>query len=48
MTGKLRIEMLGVCKAFGATVALDRMDLRAAPDRMGLRIGKNGAGKNPL
>ncbi len=48
MTGVFRIEVAGVRKAFGATVALDGVDLRVAPGRVHALIGENGAGKSTL
>ena len=42
------IEARGVRKAYGATVALDGMDLRVEEGRILGLIGPNGAGKSTL
>jgi len=41
-------EMRGVRKAFGATVALDGVDLAVAPGEICGLVGQNGAGKSTL
>jgi len=40
------IEARGLCKTFGTTVALDRLDLRVEEGRIVGLIGPNGAGKS--
>jgi ABC-2 type transport system ATP-binding protein len=40
------IEARGLCKAFGSTIALDKVDLRVAEGRILGLIGPNGAGKS--
>ena len=43
-----RFEMRGIRKAFGATIALDGVDLSVAPGEICGLIGQNGAGKSTL
>jgi len=43
-----RLEMRGVRKAFGATIALDGVDLSVAPGEICGLVGQNGAGKSTL
>jgi len=43
-----RLEMRGVSKAFGATLALDRVDLTVGPGEVCGLVGQNGAGKSTL
>ena len=43
-----RFEMRGIRKAFGATIALDGVDLAVAPGEICGLIGQNGAGKSTL
>ena len=43
-----RFEMRGIRKAFGATVALDGVDLSVAPGEVCGLVGQNGAGKSTL
>ena len=40
--------MRGIRKAFGATVALDGVDLSVAPGEICGLVGQNGAGKSTL
>jgi ribose transport system ATP-binding protein len=46
--GKPRFEMRGIRKVFGATIALDGVDLAVAPGEICGLIGQNGAGKSTL
>ncbi|HJZ74324.1 MAG TPA: sugar ABC transporter ATP-binding protein [Vicinamibacterales bacterium] len=43
-----RLEMRGVSKAFGATLALDCVDLTVDPGEVCGLVGQNGAGKSTL
>src|SRR3954465_3944646 len=43
-----RLEMRGVAKAFGATLALDGVDLRVNGGDVCALVGQNGAGKSTL
>jgi ribose transport system ATP-binding protein len=46
--GTGRFEMRGMRKAFGATVAVDGVDLSVAPGEVCALVGQNGAGKSTL
>ena len=43
-----QFEMRGIRKAFGATIALDGVDLSVAPGEICGLVGQNGAGKSTL
>jgi ABC-type sugar transport system ATPase subunit len=39
------VDSTGISKRFGATVALDGVDLRVEPAEVHALVGRNGAGK---
>ncbi len=43
-----RLEMRGICKSFGATIALDAVDLQVCAGEVSALVGQNGAGKSTL
>lgn len=46
--GQLALEVTGVSKAYGATVALEHADLALRPGHVLALLGENGAGKSTL
>ena len=46
--GAARLQVRGLRKAFGATVALDGVELEVAPGQIRAIVGENGAGKSTL
>lgn len=47
-SGAPRLELEGISRRFGATIALDSVSLRVAPGSVHAIIGENGAGKSTL
>ncbi len=48
LTGTPRFEMRGIRKAFGATIAVDGVDVAVFPGEVCAIVGQNGAGKSTL
>jgi ABC-type sugar transport system ATPase subunit len=46
--GAIAIEAVGITKAYGATLALDRVDFQAIAGKVNVLLGENGAGKSTL
>jgi len=44
----IRLQMRGICKRFGATVALDDVGIEVATGQVLALVGENGAGKSTL
>jgi ribose transport system ATP-binding protein len=44
----LRLEMQGICKRFGATIALEGVGIKVTPGEVLALVGENGAGKSTL
>lgn len=47
-TSGARFEMRGISKSFGATIALNDVNLQVAPGEVCALVGQNGAGKSTL
>jgi erythritol transport system ATP-binding protein len=46
--GAVAVEAIGVTKAYGGTLALDRVDFQAFAGKVNVLLGENGAGKSTL
>jgi len=44
----IRLEMQGICKRFGATIALEDVGIKVAAGQVLALVGENGAGKSTL
>ena len=44
----IRLQMQGICKRFGATIALEDVGIKVAPGEVLALVGENGAGKSTL
>lgn len=44
----MRLQMRGITKSFGATIALDNVDFDVSPGEVHALVGENGAGKTTL